>query len=186
MRGQACMQTSQCLSCRSLQERRDGMGHGGRRRRMMMMRRRWRGRRGILRICRTAWWWRRAWLSNSPWSLLLLVSFPCRSCFKVLYIKKKLNNHDGEIQKKNQYHDYVVPPEAPAHLPLATLSFSRTVQPLCQELVTKVQPVLTHVGCPRSQPSLKNTARHIPGLVDGTQKNQIFHLINQLQDKDHL
>ena len=62
------MQTSQCLSYRSLQEGREGLEAFRRRRkrrRMMrrrgrMMRRRWRGRLGMSRRCRTAMWWRRA------------------------------------------------------------------------------------------------------------------------------
>ena len=60
------------------------------------------GRGGMRRICRTAWWWRRACLCNSPWSLLPLVSFPCSSCFKVLFSKKKLNNHIVEINTKSK------------------------------------------------------------------------------------
>ena len=40
-----------------------------------------------------------------------------------------------------------------------TALFARTVQPLWQELFKKVQPVLTHVGGPWSQPYLQNTAR---------------------------
>ena len=37
--------------------------------------------------------------------------------------------------------NYVVPPEAPNNLPLATLPFARRVQPLWQELLNKVQLV---------------------------------------------
>ena len=60
-------------------------------------------------------------MSSSPWSLLPLVSFPCSSCFKVLFNKKKLKN---QIEKytKTQILNYLAPPEAPDHLPLATLS----------------------------------------------------------------
>ena len=44
------------------------------------------GRGWMRKICRTAWWWRRA-------------CFVCNSCFKVLSAKKKLNNHIAELQK---------------------------------------------------------------------------------------
>ena len=67
--------------------------------RIIEKRRRWRGREGMRRICRTAWWWRRSCWSNSPRSLLPLVSFTCSSCFKVLFMKKKLNNHIVEIHR---------------------------------------------------------------------------------------
>ena len=65
---------------------------------------RWRGKGGIRRICRIAWWWRRAWLSNSHWSILPLVFFPCNSCFNVIFNKKNLNNQIGEIHK-DQHHE---------------------------------------------------------------------------------
>ena len=67
-------------------------------RRMMIMSRRWRGRRSKV-YWRTVWWWWRACWSNSPWSRLPLVSFTCNSCFKVLFTKKKLNNHIVKIHK---------------------------------------------------------------------------------------
>ena len=67
------MHTSQFLSYRSLQQKREGLeafqtsSNRGRRRRMrrrrrtmMMMRRRWRGKRLLWRISKTAWWCRRA------------------------------------------------------------------------------------------------------------------------------
>ena len=38
-------------------------------------------------------------LVKFPSSLLPLVSFTCSSCFKVLFTKKKLNNHIVEIHK---------------------------------------------------------------------------------------
>ena len=40
------------------------------------------------------------------------------------------------------------------------------MQPLWQDLLKKVQLVLTCFGLPWSQPSLKNTARQIPGQVE--------------------
>ena len=36
-----------------------------------------------------------------------------------------------------------------------------------------MKPVYTHVGGPASKPSLKNTAKQLPGKVDGTQKDQL-------------
>ena len=68
------MQTSQCMSFRSLQERREGLEtfqtsinrvirwrKGRRRRKMMMMRRRrYKGRGVMRRISRTGWWYRRS------------------------------------------------------------------------------------------------------------------------------
>ena len=108
--GQACMQASLGLFYRSLKERREGLEAfqtscgrrrrrrtGRIRRRMMMMRRRWSGREGMRMICRTAWWWRRAWWSKSLWSLLILVFFPCRSFFNVLFTEKMFNNHIVEV-----------------------------------------------------------------------------------------
>ena len=67
-----------------------------RRRRMMMMSRRWRRRGGKVQW-RTAWWWRRSWQSNSPQSLLPLVSFTftCSSCFKVLFFSLKQDYLDS-------------------------------------------------------------------------------------------
>ena len=55
---------------------------------------------------------------------LPLVSLPCISCFKVLSAKKKLNNHIVEIHKDPTSFNIYVPPEAPYHLPLATLPCS--------------------------------------------------------------
>ena len=73
------------------------------------------------------------------------------------------------------------------YLPLATLPFfARSVQSLWQELVKKVQAVLTHVGGPWRQPSLNNNARQICGQVDGTQKDQLCHLLHHFQDKNRL
>ena len=106
--GKACMQTSQCLSYRSLLERKEGLDAfktswnksgrsrmGRRRRRMMMIRRRWREIGGMRRKCRRAWWW-----SNAPWSLLTLVFYPWSSSFKVFFFtNKKLNNHIIVIHK---------------------------------------------------------------------------------------
>ena len=70
---QAYMKTSQCLSYRSLEERREGLeafqrsrGIRKRRRRMMMRRRRLKGRGKIRRRCRTAWCWKRAGWSTYP------------------------------------------------------------------------------------------------------------------------
>ena len=101
----------QCLSYRSLKERREGMEAfktslkrrtrrrlRRRRRKMMMMCRRWRGRGGNVEW-RRAWLWRRACWSSYPRSPLPLVSFTCSSCFKVLFPKKMLNNHIVEIHK---------------------------------------------------------------------------------------
>ena len=49
--------------------------------------------------------------------------------------------HLRDTQRPN-IMNYVVPPEAPDHLPLATLPcLIRTMQPLWQELLKKVQPV---------------------------------------------
>ena len=59
-------------------------------------------------------------LVKFPQSLFPLVSLTCSSGFKVLSTKKKLSNYSVEIHKdKNQ--EFLGPPEAPDHLPLATL-----------------------------------------------------------------
>ena len=144
--GKACMQTSQCLSYRSLLERKEGLDAfktswnksgrsrmGRRRRRMIMIRRRWREIGGMRRKCRRAWWW-----SNAPWSLLTLVSYPYSSSSKVLFHQPEVKQpHRSDTQKPNNMN-YLVPPEAPDH---PALLFARTAQPLWSELLKKVQPV---------------------------------------------
>ena len=54
------------------------------------------------------------------------------------------------------------------------------------ELLKKVQPAKTHVGGTWSNPSLENTAKRIPGQVGGMQKNQLCHLLHNLQYRDQL
>ena len=70
---------------------------------MMMMRRRWRGREGMRRISRTAWWCKG----------LLLQGF-----FQQEEVEKQ---HRIDTQRPN-FMNYLLTPEALYHLPLATLS----------------------------------------------------------------
>ena len=58
---------------------------------------------------------------------------PLQLLLQGFFFNKKLNNYIGET--------YVVPPQAPDQLPLTTLLFARTVQPLWQDLLKKFQPV---------------------------------------------
>ena len=61
------------------------------------MRRTLRERGGIWRICRIPWWWRRAWWSNNPWSLLPLVSISCSSCFTMHSRESEMNRAAAAI-----------------------------------------------------------------------------------------
>ena len=158
---------------------------------------------------------------NFPLVPLPLVSFPCSSRFKVLSVKKKLNNHIIEMHNdltsctlfKNTFkrrtslsgtalctsHHHT--PARPLEMPLGDKRASPgtrspatcrldllagPVKPLWEIFFKKVQLVLTHIGGPWSWPSLQNTARQIPGQVDGTQEDQLHHLIHHLQDEVQL
>ena len=85
----------------------------------------------------TAWWWRRAFWSNSPRSLLPLVSLTCSSCFKVLFTKKKLNNHIVEIHKIQKHELSLASWGSRSPATRHPSLFARTVQPLWQELLKK-------------------------------------------------
>ena len=126
----------QCLSYISLKQRRESleafqtfwsrgrMRRMGRRlRRMRMTRRRWRGRGGMRKICRTALYWRSAWYSNFPWYILPLLQHLLQGSFQQDKVKQLLCS---DTQRPN-IMNYLVTPEAPDHLPLATLPFARTV-----------------------------------------------------------
>ena len=65
---------------------------------MMMRRRRWRGRGGMRRICRTAWWWRRACWSSSPRSLLPLFHLLLQGYFQNEEVKQP---HRRDTQRPN-------------------------------------------------------------------------------------
>ena len=76
---------------------------------------------------------------------------------------------------------YLVPPEDQDHLrlPPATLPCLPEQCNHCGKNLSRKSRLSKHM-------SLKNTARKIPGQDDGTQKDQLCHLLNHLQDKDEL
>ena len=85
-----------------------------RRRRIIRRRRRWRGRGGMRRTCRTAWWWNRAGWSKSPWSPYHLSCSPASPSVRFFFAKKKVKNHIVEM------------PEDPASCKLCLKTFFKT------------------------------------------------------------
>ena len=175
------MQTSQCLSDRSLQERREGLEAfqtslsrvrrrrmKRRRRRMMMRRRRWRGRGGMKRILHDGGGHDR---QNFSWTLFPLLHLLLQGSLQQEEVKQP---HRRYTQKPNL--NYLVTPEAPDHLPLATLPCFPERCNHCGKSFS------THIGGPWSHGYPKNTTRQIPGQVDGTQKDQLCHMLHRLQD----
>ena len=83
--------------------------------------------------------------------------------------------------------NYLVTPVAPDHLPLATVPCLPEQCNQCGKNFSRKSSLSKHMVVVHGASfSLENIARQMPGQVDGTQKDQLCHLLHRLQDWDQL